>query len=378
MSARSPDPSDLHPFACLFILIVSRIPRANCVNIESSPTRLKNVSGMRGLQEAKDKGRLTRIAFGKAAYKPIALHERREFIFNGILKVLKHNDSRDVIHLVDMIRSDALPQEIAACLSQNLHQLQDRGLISSLEVDEMDLVSLGLQGLFSHRGKRATLISKDQTNYNATTSKTYTANGRDALSDHLDSSASDNLSSVNQDFHSFIKDASLASPVTTETSGSLCSEESYATAPSGYKPPMSNGGGLNNSAASGPLSVRSKEPRGNYYNPPTLESDIGNETHRQSLERSKAQRTRSIRSSAFEGSENPQGPTYNPMSSTDRLYVTFSENSRGGLDERMTRDHLESHKPMNRMPVSAEGAPPIEWRAQRWAYEVSKIHSTTF
>ncbi|KAJ9650357.1 hypothetical protein H2198_010340 [Neophaeococcomyces mojaviensis] len=293
-------------------------------------------------------------------------------------KVLKHNDSKDVNHLIDMIRSDALPQEIAACLSQNLHQLQDRGLISSLEVDEMDLVSLGLQGLFSHRGKRATLISKDQTNYNGTTSKIYAANCRDALSDHLDSSASDDLSSVNQDFYSVIKDASLASPVTTETSGSLCSEESYATVPSGYKRPMSNGGGPNNSAASGPLSVRSKRPRGNYYNPPTLKWNLGNKTHRQSLERSKAQRTPSIRSSAFEGSENPQGPTYNPMSPTDRLYVTFGENSRGGLDERMTRDHLESHKPMNRTPVSTENAPPIEWHAQQWAYEVSKIHSTTF
>ncbi|KAJ9662921.1 hypothetical protein H2198_001149 [Neophaeococcomyces mojaviensis] len=272
-----------------------------------------------------------------------------------------------------MIRSDALPQEIANCLSQNLHQLQDRGLISSLEVDETDLVSLGLQGLFSHRGKRATVNSKDQVNLNGTTSRTYQANRRDALNSQLDNNASSDLSSVNQDFHSFIKDASLASPVNTETPGSLYSEESYTPAPSSYKRPMSDGGGLNSSVTNGLLSVQSKTPKGNYYNPATLECDISTETHRRSLEHSKASRTPSFHSFAFGGSEKSQDPTHNTVSSTNRLYMTFGQNSSGNFNERMTRDHLEGHRPLNRTPISVECAAPLEWHAQQWAYEVSKL-----
>lgn len=56
--------------------------------------------------------------------------------------------------LINLIRSEALPQDIASCLRRNIQSLQDRGILPPLNVDETDLVSLGLQGLFSHRAGR--------------------------------------------------------------------------------------------------------------------------------------------------------------------------------------------------------------------------------
>ena len=64
---------------------------------------------------------------------------------------------------IRLIRSKARPQDIAHCLKGNLHNLQDRGLIPALDIDETDLVSLGLQSLFSHRAGRNTVKTIDET-----------------------------------------------------------------------------------------------------------------------------------------------------------------------------------------------------------------------
>lgn len=64
---------------------------------------------------------------------------------------------------IRLIRSKARPQDIAHCLKGNLHNLQDRGLIPALDIDETDLVSLGLQSLFSHRAGRNAVKTIDET-----------------------------------------------------------------------------------------------------------------------------------------------------------------------------------------------------------------------
>lgn len=90
----------------------------------------------------------------KLAYKPRIVRERQQYILVGVLQILKHNESNAVQEFVKLIRSEAPPQEIAQCLKHNLHHLQGRGLIPDLDIDETDLVSLGLQSLFSHRAGR--------------------------------------------------------------------------------------------------------------------------------------------------------------------------------------------------------------------------------
>lgn len=97
------------------------------------------------------------------AYKPTAVRERQQFILEGILQILKHNDDNDVQKLLSLIRSDSRPQDIATCLRQNLQTLQVNGHIPDLVVDETDLVSLGLQGLFSHRAGKNGIKALDDT-----------------------------------------------------------------------------------------------------------------------------------------------------------------------------------------------------------------------
>jgi len=65
--------------------------------------------------------------------------------------MLKFGEDDEILNLINLIRGEALPQDIAACLRKNIRSLQDRGILQSLAVDETDIMSLGLQGLFSHR-----------------------------------------------------------------------------------------------------------------------------------------------------------------------------------------------------------------------------------
>lgn len=65
--------------------------------------------------------------------------------------------------MIKLIRNEACPAEIANCLKYNLHDLQGRGIIPALDVDETDLVSLGLQSLFSHRAGRNVAKTMDET-----------------------------------------------------------------------------------------------------------------------------------------------------------------------------------------------------------------------
>ncbi|KAK5079507.1 hypothetical protein LTR70_006499 [Exophiala xenobiotica] len=87
----------------------------------------------------------------KLAYKPAAVQERQQYILHGLLQILKFGDDDEILKLINLIRGQALPQEIAACLRQSIKSLQDRGILRALSVDETDIMSLGLQGLFSHR-----------------------------------------------------------------------------------------------------------------------------------------------------------------------------------------------------------------------------------
>jgi len=53
--------------------------------------------------------------------------------------------------LVNLLRGQAFPKDIACCLLLNIQSLQGRGILQYLAIDETDVMSLGLQSLFGHR-----------------------------------------------------------------------------------------------------------------------------------------------------------------------------------------------------------------------------------
>jgi len=73
---------------------------------------------------------------------------------HALFQTLKSGDTEEILELINLIRSEALPGDIAGCLRKNIQSLQDRDILPTHNIDETDLVSLGLQGLFSHRAGR--------------------------------------------------------------------------------------------------------------------------------------------------------------------------------------------------------------------------------
>lgn len=133
----------------------------------------------------------------KLAYKPQTFRERQQYILEGVLQILKYNDDHAVQALVQSIRTETHAQEIARCLKHNLHHLQGRGLIPVLDVDETDLVSLGLQSLFSHRAGRHVVKTANEQN-----------KGRDFFTD-MDHSNSSNTSTGDKVFQTFFSQTNV-------------------------------------------------------------------------------------------------------------------------------------------------------------------------
>lgn len=90
----------------------------------------------------------------KLAYKPAAVQKTQQYILHALLQTLKSGDNDEILKLISLIQSEAPPQNIAGCLRRNIQSLQDRGILPPLNIDETDLVSLGLQGLLGHPVRR--------------------------------------------------------------------------------------------------------------------------------------------------------------------------------------------------------------------------------
>lgn len=73
---------------------------------------------------------------------------------HALLQTLKSGDNDEILKLTSLIQSEAPPQNIAGCLRRNIQSLQDRCILPTLNIDETDLVSLGLQGLLGHAVRR--------------------------------------------------------------------------------------------------------------------------------------------------------------------------------------------------------------------------------
>ena len=89
----------------------------------------------------------------KNAYTPVVVNEGQQYILDSLFRCLKYNDIQEIQRLVDLIRRDAAPETVATCLRENIQALQSQGFTAREHLDELDLVSIGLQGL-SHTPRR--------------------------------------------------------------------------------------------------------------------------------------------------------------------------------------------------------------------------------
>lgn len=87
----------------------------------------------------------------KVSYKSSEKHDIRGYILESTLQVLKRGKAESVESLLRTIRSDAPIEDIARSFQQNFKLLQQRGIIPPFKIDESDIISLALQGLFPYR-----------------------------------------------------------------------------------------------------------------------------------------------------------------------------------------------------------------------------------
>lgn len=87
----------------------------------------------------------------KVSYKSSEKHDIRGYILESTLQVLKRGNAEGVESLLRIIRSDASIEDIARSFQQNFKMLQNRGVIPPFKIDESDIISLALQGLFPYR-----------------------------------------------------------------------------------------------------------------------------------------------------------------------------------------------------------------------------------
>ncbi|KAK5082366.1 hypothetical protein LTR05_007512 [Lithohypha guttulata] len=80
-----------------------------------------------------------------------ASQERQRSILQGVMQILKYSGSQEVQDLLRLIRGDANASSVASCLKQNLQALQEKGIIPAIEIDETDILSIGVQSLFNQR-----------------------------------------------------------------------------------------------------------------------------------------------------------------------------------------------------------------------------------
>lgn len=87
----------------------------------------------------------------KVSYKSSEKHDIRGYILESTLQVLKRGKTECVESLLRIIRSDAPIEDIARSFQQNFKLLQNKGVIPPFKIDESDIISLALQGLFPYR-----------------------------------------------------------------------------------------------------------------------------------------------------------------------------------------------------------------------------------
>lgn len=87
----------------------------------------------------------------KASYKSSEKHDIRRYILESILQVLRHGTAEEVENLVGTMRTDTAIEEVARCFQHNFSLLQNKGVIPPFKIDESDIISLALQGVFLYR-----------------------------------------------------------------------------------------------------------------------------------------------------------------------------------------------------------------------------------
>ena len=84
----------------------------------------------------------------KIAYEPSTSQRQQQFVLHSLLLSIKFNDYKMVKRLVEAIRNDNSPPNVAKVLQHNIEALQEEGLLTKQDIGETDMISLVLNCLF--------------------------------------------------------------------------------------------------------------------------------------------------------------------------------------------------------------------------------------
>ncbi|KAI1609662.1 hypothetical protein EDD36DRAFT_78247 [Exophiala viscosa] len=89
-------------------------------------------------------------------YEPSTTHRQQQFLLKGLLLSIKLNDSDMVQRLVEAIRNDDSPPNVAKTLQNNIQALHERGELAKKDISETDMITLVLKCLSCPRPRTRT------------------------------------------------------------------------------------------------------------------------------------------------------------------------------------------------------------------------------
>lgn len=89
----------------------------------------------------------------RKVYEPTTTHRQQQFLLKGLLLSIKLNDSDMVQRLVEAIRTDESPPNVAKTLQSNIEALHERGELTKQDISETEMITLVLKFLSCPRSR---------------------------------------------------------------------------------------------------------------------------------------------------------------------------------------------------------------------------------
>ena len=273
--------------------------------------------------------------------------------------------------LLHLIRSEARPQEIATCLRHNLQILQSRGTIPTMDIDETDLVSLGLQGLFSHRagrnnGKSVEDVPLDGNHDSA--SSCATSPGCDEYNDDSTTLQPENSLEGKEDCYRLIKRSSTSESYEADDSLSPLVES-----PTVLSGGITNAQTFEDYAKIFPPTLG--KPTRTQTVPSRLRSQVTSSSENsQQLHPNFSAPSQSVSYGHTSPLETPPQfnlPLSNPRTLLDKMCISFAEECRQLLRAGMPFDQLNNHGRIDCELLFRDRMPHDGWNISNWSCEVS-------
>ena len=87
--------------------------------------------------------------------------QHQQFILEGLLQVLKHNNLEDVQDLLQQVRCPSAPRGSCEMPKREPPVSSSKGVLPVADIYEVDLLSLGLKSLFTQRPSRSQWSQQD-------------------------------------------------------------------------------------------------------------------------------------------------------------------------------------------------------------------------